>query len=70
MSHNEADYDESLMGAAHRLGMPYSRALRLTLTRVLDGAQKEGRWWVSSESVDRLIASRNEHADTAGTVAD
>ncbi len=45
-----------LVHAAHRLGVPYQVAHNLCLRRKLDGRQDaSGRWWVSIESVKRLL---------------
>lgn len=61
------EHEVPLMEAAHRLGISYSKALRLTLTGALAGSQKDGRWQVSSKSVDGLIASRSDQQPPAKT---
>lgn len=43
-----------LMTAAARLGQPYGVVLRKVLTGELPGEQRDGKWWVRSDAVQRL----------------
>jgi hypothetical protein len=47
--------------AAVRLRLTWAQAFNALLAGRLDGRQAEnGRWWVSSSSVERLAAQRDE----------
>jgi hypothetical protein len=45
----------TLVEAAAALGRSYNVTLRLVLTRELRGERRDGRWFVSAASVDRLL---------------
>jgi len=48
----------TLIEAAMRLGVSYIAAHRFVLTRLLQGAKRGSRWFVTQESVDRLLHQR------------
>ena len=56
-----------LTEAAHRLSMPWEKAWRALLTGRLEGQKRGGRWYVSTVSVERLVAERERVAMEAGT---
>lgn len=45
--------------AAARLGRSYNQVLRLVLLGVLHGKQRGGHWFVSRDSVERLLKTDN-----------
>ena len=47
-----------LIRGAAELGLPYNVALRKVLTRELRGEQRDGKWWVSAQSVRDLREQR------------
>lgn len=49
----------TLTQAAARLGRSYNQVLRLVLLGVLHGKQRDGRWAVSRESVERFLHERD-----------
>lgn len=56
----------SLPVAAFQLGASYEVARRLLFRGELDGRQDDtGRWKVSTESVERLLAARGQPSPTA-----
>jgi hypothetical protein len=48
----------ALPAAAQRLGMSWSRTWRRVLTGELEGEQRDGRWYVRREAVERELAER------------
>jgi len=46
-----------LAGAAKELGISWQRAWRLLLTGELDGHQRDGHWYVRTDSVAALKAA-------------
>ena len=42
-----------LSQAAFELGRSYHQTLKLLMTRELDGERRDGRWFVSAESLER-----------------
>ena len=51
-----------LSAAAKHLGISWQRAWRLVLTGELDGHQRNGRWFVQSDSVARYRVRRAAEA--------
>ncbi len=52
-----------LAGAAARLRLPYHTAYKFVLTGRLEGGRRNGRWFVTVESVDSIIKSRGTDTD-------
>ena len=53
-----------LSEAAHRLGVSYNHAHRLALIGDLDAEHTGDRWYVTRESVDRMVEQRSQDPQT------
>lgn len=53
-----ANDEMPLSDAAFQLGITWSQAWKLVLTRKLSGRKREGRWYVDGTDLERLVSER------------
>jgi hypothetical protein len=58
--------DLTLMEAAMRLGVSYNQALRRLLIGELEGGRRDGKWHVTSQSVERWLAATGKSPGRKG----
>lgn len=59
----------SLAKAAQRLGMSWGRAWRLVLDGTLAGEQRNGKWYVTTASLERVARGGGTRPNVAKAVA-